>query len=346
MKKFTRLFLLFIIPLLYSGCSKEELISINGSTMGTTYSIKLTYFPEASLNAEYIKSEVDSVLKEVNRQMSTYIPDSEISRFNSSSDTSWFDISADFANVVNVALKISEISGGAFDITVEPLVNLWGFGPEKAPGDVPSEEEILARKALTGYHKLRVDTANNRIKKVIPGLQIDLSAIAKGFGVDKVSLFLESHGFINYMVEIGGEVRTKGKPASDSVWKIGISTPDNNFGIQKVLSLNDMSVATSGDYRNYFEKDGIRYSHTINPISGRPIKHNLASVTVLHKSCMLADGYATAISVIGTEKAMAFADKAGIEIFLLKKVDDKFVEEQTGGMNSYLVVYDDSKEEN
>ena len=338
------LLLLFLVVGCERSVDEKELISFTGSTMGTTYSVKFTVNTDLSFNTSFVKGNVDSVLAEVNRQMSTYIPDSEISTFNSSRDTGWFNISADFARVLTAANEVSKQSGGAFDITVSPLINLWGFGPQIHENEIPSDADILESKKFVGYWNLEVDTVNNRIKKSIPELTIDLSAIAKGYGVDKVAEYLEDRGFKNYMVEIGGEVRTKGHPATASEWKIGISTPDNNFGIQSVLHLNDISVATSGDYRNYFEKDGVRYSHTIDPNTGKPITHNLASVSVIHPSCMYADAYATAMSVMGADKAMEFAEKNGLDIYLLKKEAEEFVEGQTRGMDKYLVIYENGEE--
>lgn len=339
---------LLLLLLLVVGCESSsvnelELLSFTGTTMGTTYSVKFTAAAVGSFNVLFLKDKVDSVLVEVNRQMSTYIPESEISLFNTRRETEWYKISPDFARVLSVAMEVSEQSGGAFDITVSPLINLWGFGPQIHENEIPTDEDILQSKKFVGYWNLTVDTKNNRIKKSIPELTIDLSAIAKGFGVDKVAEYLEERGFKNYMVEIGGEVRTKGHPATASEWKIGISTPDDNFGIQKVLHLNDISVATSGDYRNYFERDGVRYSHTIDPNTGKPITHNLASVSVMHPSCMYADAYATAMSVMGAEKAMEFAEKTGLDIYLLKKEAKEFIEGQTKGMDKYLVIYENGE---
>lgn len=340
MKKISVLVLLFS---LLAGCSDENrMISYSGATMGTTYSVKIDPAGKEA-DEDILQAKTDSLLKNVNMQMSTYIPESEISRFNSSSDTGWFDISSDFARVLVVSREISEKSEGAFDITIGPLINLWGFGIENTGDTIPSDEAVLARKVLTGYEHLQIDTVNNRIKKEIPGLQISLSAVAKGFGVDKTGELLENLGFDNYMVEIGGEVRTRGFAPGENEWKIGISTPDNNFGVQKVLHLSDISVATSGDYHNYFEKEGHRYSHTIDPGTGKPITHNLASVTVLHASCMYADAYATAIDVLGPEKGFVFAAENGLEIFMLKKENGEFTEAQTAGMKDYLVTYENGE---
>lgn len=305
--------------------------------MGTTFSIKVIEKNEVTEN-DYsnIESDINDLLKEVNRQMSTYIPTSEISEFNKSESTDWIEISEDFAFVVDEALKICEASEGYFDITIGPLVNLWGFGPENRPTLIPTDEEIQNRLNEIGYAKVSVKLNPPMIKKENPKIQIDLSAIAKGFGVDKVADYLSSKGFNNYMVEIGGEVRTSGTNHKADDWKIGISTPDAKMGIQKVVNISDNSLATSGDYYNYFENEGKRFSHTIDPRTGKPITHKLASVTVIHKSCAKADGIATAIDVMGPELGLKFADKMELPIFMIVRDGNNFVEKMNKNFENIL----------
>lgn len=329
-----------LIVLLIISCSNEkvkDVYSLSGSTMGTTFSIKVVR--EAEVPGEYFTKldyEIDILLEEVNRQMSTYIPTSEISVFNKSESTDWIEISDDFAFVVNEALKLGEDSEGYFDITIGPLVNLWGFGPENRPTLIPSVEEIEERKREIGYKNVSVKINPPMIKKSNPNIKIDLSAIAKGFGVDKVAGYLESKGFKDFMVEIGGEVKTKGKNQNSNDWRIGISSPDAKMGIQKVINISDMSMATSGDYYNYFEKDGERFSHTIDPLTGKPITHKLASVTVLHQSCALADGIATAIDVMGPEMGFEFAEKMELPIYMIVRENNEFVEKMTKSFEEIL----------
>jgi thiamine biosynthesis lipoprotein len=267
--------------------------------------------------------------------MSTYLKNSELSTFNFSFDTGWHDVSKDLAFVINEAKRIGEKSGRFYDITVGPIVNLWGFGPEGVPLAVPIESSILKAKLRTGIEKLYVDLESSKIKKSIPDLYIDLSSIAKGFGVDRTSMLLENYGIKNYMVEIGGEVRTAGTNEKKKQWRIGISTPVDNQ-LQKIVSLSGVSIATSGDYLNYFEKQGIRYSHLIDPLTGRPISHNLASVSVIHKNCMIADAYATAINVMGTERGIDFAENEKLPVFMIVREGNKFIEKMTPEFKEYI----------
>ncbi|GAB4378559.1 MAG: FAD:protein FMN transferase [Calditrichia bacterium] len=330
------LYLLIIITLfLQTGClrqtSSSQLHVVNGATMGTTYSVKILKSDVERSGVENSKLEtgIDSTLQALNQQMSTYIDSSEISLFNRWQQTDWFPISPDFARVLEQALQISRESEGAFDITVEPLVNLWGFGPEKREVLVPTEEEITARKKLVGYHHLSVRHSPPAVKKDLPGVQCDLGAIAKGYAVDKIAEYLDSLNLSNYMVEIGGEIRTRGKNANGKPWRIGIATPEEIVDVYKVLPLSNIGIATSGDYRNYFEKDGVRYSHTIDPQTGRPITHKLASVSVVHPSCMVADAFATAIDVMGPEKGYQFALQKELPVFMIVREKNNFAEKVT-----------------
>ncbi len=311
---------------------------IRGQTMGTTYMIKYVGKTDALPKTEKIKKAVEKILKKVNRQMSTYLPYSEISRFNKYKQNDWFEISADLTEVVEKALLVSEKSAGAFDITVGPLVNLWGFGPQAKPEKVPPAEKIKEVKKYTGCRNLSVRHSPPAIKKDIPGIYCDLSGIAKGFGVDKVAEYLDSRDIEDYLVEIGGEVRTKGKNKDNRCWRLGVAAPDNGLGIYKTLPLKNAAMATSGDYRNYFEENGIRYSHTINPVTGKPITHKLVSVTVIHDSCTYADAMATAINVLGPEKGYRLAQQEKLAVLLIIKEKDKFIEKMTSRFKKILEV--------
>jgi len=347
-KKITLLFAVAFLIGIFTGCTEQgkpgNLIEIFGQTMGTTYSVKIVKFRSGEINFtdEEIKVKIDSILVVVNQQMSTYIDSSEISLFNNSKSEDWFKVSEDFLNVVDKAQSISKESGGAFDITVGPLVNLWGFGPKFTNDKIPSDDEILNIKSEVGYHFLFVDDESSSLRKEKPGLCCDLSSIAKGFGVDKVAGYLESIGAANYLVEIGGEVKTKGKNHLNKIWKIGVSTPDNQSGIIKVVELENLSMATSGDYRNYFEKDGIRYSHTIDPRTGRPINHKLASVSVISESCIEADGYATAINVLGPVEGYKFASEMNLNVYMIVREGEEFIEKMTPGFEKLLAVNNNS----
>ena len=310
------------------GCGAESpsLMVIRGQTMGTTFQVKL---PDMGLDRAQLDAEINALLKEVNRQMSTYQKDSEITQFNQSQTTDWVGISKDFGYVLGVAHQVSEWSDGAFDVTVGPLVNLWGFGPEAVPERIPSEAEIMAGRALMGYGKLQVRADGMAVKKQHVAMYCDLSAVAKGFGVDKVAGYLDGLQVQAYFVEIGGEVRVKGRNVDGNRWRVGIATPTVQGGLQKVVEIEDQSMATSGDYHNYFEKDGKRYSHTIDPRTGRPITHRLASVSVIHDNCAYADALATAMSVMGPDKGFTFALEQDLPVFMIVKGQDGFEEKMT-----------------
>jgi thiamine biosynthesis lipoprotein len=332
--------LLLIIIFLTASCTKKsppaDLMSITGKTMGTTFSIKIVDDKNLSIDYSFLESEINEQLKEINQQMSTYIKDSEISRFNDYDSTGWFNISYDFASLLKTALEVSSISEGAFDITVGPLVNLWGFGPELKNPEVPGVKDLLEAKSKTGYKFIEVRVDSPSVKKNKSEIYLDMSAIAKGYAVDKVAELLSSKKIINYMVEIGGEVRTEGKNNKNESWKIGIETPDSPTNIQNVISISDYAVATSGDYNNYFEDNGIRYSHTIDPRTGMPITHKLASVTVIHSNCTLADAYATAINVMGPTAGYDFALKENLIIYMIVREESGFKEKTTPQFTKFL----------
>lgn len=309
---------------------------MNGATMGTSYNIKIVTPTTRPLDQTLLHGQIDSLLQNINQIMSTYIEDSELSLLNKAPANTWIGVSQDLLDVLFIAMETSRKSGGAFDITVGPLVNLWGFGPEHNKSDLPSEADIQLRKERIGYQHLKIQTAPPAVLKSIDGMYNDLSAIAKGWGVDRIADFLESRDYHNYLVEIGGEIRAKGSNLHRRPWRIGVSSADAASGIQKVIEVVDIGVATSGDYRNYFEKDGVRYSHTIDPRTGRPITHNVASVTVIHPSCMIADAYATAINVLGFEAGMALAEKENLPVLLIVKMKNGFVEKKTPSFDVYV----------
>ncbi|RTR37105.1 FAD:protein FMN transferase [Shewanella canadensis] len=306
-----------------SGCTQPaEMVSLSGNTMGTTYHIKVVpneQLPEANL----LQAEVDLALEKVNDQMSTYRPDSELSRFNNMSHEETVTISADTAFVIAEGIHLYKVTGGALDITLGPLVNLWGFGPDKRPTKLPSQAVISAAKAKTGIEYLHLK--GNKLSKTNPDLYVDLSSIAKGFGVDVVAALLDKYQVSGYLVEVGGELSVFGQKIDDSPWRVAIEQPDvDDREIQQVIAPGDMAVATSGDYRNYYEEEGRQFSHLIDPRDGYPIDHRLASVTVLHKQSMVADGYATAMMVMGTQASLELAKQEGLAIMLIEKQDDGF----------------------
>jgi thiamine biosynthesis lipoprotein len=295
--------------------------------MGTSYSVKIALTEDApDIDAVVLKNKIDSVLVEVNNQMSTYIPESEISRFNRYDKTDWFNISNDFAFVLDESIKLGKLTGGSLDITIGPVVNIWGFGPDQRPRTVPSDDEIITNMKLVGIDNLEVKLDPPSVRKKITGIKVDLSATAKGYGVDKVLELLKELGYKNIMVEIGGEVRTLGYNNKNEFWNIGISSPNQSGEINRVVKLSNSAMATSGDYWNYFEENGLRYSHTIDPITGRPITHKLASVTIFDSTCLRADGLATGIFVMGPEKGYDFAVRMELPVYLIVKTDNGFKE--------------------
>jgi len=332
--------IIFILLLWCISCSNQpSQIELSGFTMGTTYNIKIIPEKDSILSTKLIKQNIDSVLISVNYQMSTYLFDSEITQFNNHESTTSFTVSNDFSLVVERALHWSKLTDGAFDITIVPLLYLWGFGPGQASelGDIfPEEHAVQKRRTHVGYEKLT--TNKYYLQKKDPFIKIDLNAIAKGFGVDAVYSFLESIGMNNIMVEIGGEVRTKGENRKNEPWMIAVETPDLESAGSKTISwalpLESKAMATSGDYRNYYEIDGIRYSHEIDPRTGYPAQTGVASATVVATNCMDADALATALIIMGAESGLQFIEKLdGVEAFLiLREGNDNYRTIKSSGM--------------
>lgn len=319
------------------GAQSDGFIAITGPTMGTTYAVKL-YDADEAVDAGALQSEIDDLLERINDRMSTWQPDSELSRFNASSDPGWFPVSADTARVVAAAEAVSGLSDGAFDVTVGPVVNLWGFGPDgRGPGP-PPERQIESAMKQVGYRQLAVRTSPSALRKQHPDMYVDLSAIAKGFAVDEVARLLDDRRIVSYLVEIGGELRARGSKPDGSPWKVAIEQPlPGERSAQSIVALRDTAIATSGDYRNYVEKGGKRYSHTIDPRTGRPIAHGLASVSVITASAMRADALATAIMVLGPEEGFRLAVGEALAVQLIVKSEDGFRVSATPQFESYLL---------
>jgi len=304
-------------------------VEISGSTMGTRYNIKLAGLPE-EISAEKLKSRIDAELEKINDQMSTYRPASEISRFNRYDGKEWVPVSPETARVVTVAQRISDETQGAFDITVGPLVNLWSFGAEPIDQAVPGNEQIKEVREKVGRYTVDVRDDPPALRKDRSDVEIDLSAIAKGFAVDHIAELLDNLGVAGYLVEIGGEIRTRGTKTDGNAWVVGIEAPKEfTRGIQEVIALGDRALATSGDYRNFFEQDGKRYSHTIDPATGRPVEHNLASVSVVTEDCMHADAWATALMVLGPEIGFHFATERNLAVLFFVRGEEGFIRRPT-----------------
>jgi len=304
--------------------------AFEGATMGTTYTVKVIDPAMSQAEQAATRDAIRAALDAVDGSMSTYKPDSELSRFNRAGAGEPFKLSAAVIHVFLLAQDVSEATGGAFDVTVGPFVNAWGFGPVKR-ATAPSDAELASIRERVGYRKLSIDATAQTIAKARPDMYADLSAIAKGYGVDQVARALDARGLQRYMVEVGGEVRVKGQNAAGKPWQVGIERPDGTTQrAHLVVPMTNMSMASSGDYRNYFEKDGRRYSHEIDPTTGYPIEHRLAAVTVLAPDCALADAYATALLVLGPEKGYALAaQKELAAYFIVRSPDGSFIERQT-----------------
>ena len=324
------LLLLVLLPFL-PGCEQERLVVISGPTMGTSYTVKLVGM---GLDKMKIGAEIDAELKRINSLMSTYDEHSELSQFNRSQGTDLFPTSPELLEVLRLSAEVHDHSDGAFDVTVGPLVNLWGFGPDPSRDSVPGDEEVEAARQRTGFGLLQI--GGNGLHKE-NDLYVDLSAIAKGYAVDHVALVLDAWSIRNYLVEIGGELRAKGKNDRGISWTIAVEKPGSlSRSVFRTIELRDMSMATSGDYRNYFEVEGERYSHTIDPRTGQPITNNVASVTVLAPSAAVADAYATAINVLGVEKGLSLARELDLAVLILVKKADGFIERVSPTLDVYL----------
>lgn len=301
-------------------------LHMSGRTMGTTYNVKYRPTPTTP-TVKDLQIEVDALLAEINHTMSTYDPESELSRFNRLRTTDWVPASASLRAVLKAALEIGAQSEGAFDITVGPLVNLWGFGPEVHPDRVPPERDIAAARARSGLDKITLSDTLSAIRKRRPDVFLDLSGIAKGYGVDRVAERMTAHGIDHYMVEIGGEIRVRGLKERETPWRIAIEKPlSGERSVHTLLALSDIALATSGNYRNFFEIAGRRYSHTIDPTTGWPIDNHLVSVTVLADTSMRADAWATAFQVLGPERGMAIAERINLPVLFVIERDGQFEE--------------------
>lgn len=323
---------LLVVSLLLTGCDSSPVAQkFSGHIMGTTYNVTVVMKPEKE-RIQQLADGMHQVLVDVDRKMSTYKPDSELSRFNKLPAGEALRVSSDTGFVVSEALKLAKDSQGAFDPTVGPLVNLWGFGPDLRPDRQPDESALEKAFQRVGYQSVALkmladgDYQLNKSKDIY----LDLSAIAKGYGVDKVADYLKQQGYNAFLVEVGGEIRVSGLKPDNSRWRIAIEKPiSDGQVVQSVIGITDIAVATSGSYRNYFEQDGQRFSHTIDPATGRPINHKLASVTVLHESCALADALATTLMVMGPEKGLQFAEENKLAVYMLVKSGSEFSVQQT-----------------
>ncbi len=316
-------FLFSVVFLFLIGCTSEnknKVFEVSGATMGTRFLVKFTALSD--FDPIPVEAKITKALKEVNRQMSTYEADSEITNFNQSRAKEWQKISPWFGETLFVSLDLAKKTSGAFDPTIGPLVNLWGFGPKKSK-EVPSPEEIKATQKLVGFEKIQLKKENKMwlVKKDLASVYLDLSASAKGFGVDVLSNLLVEEGLGNHLVEIGGELRARGTKLGEP-WVVAIEKPTKSGrSVQQIMALRDGALATSGNYRNYFESEGKTYPHTIDRKTGQAVQSELLSVSIIADECVRADALATALMVMGAEKAFKYAE--GNDIAALLIVADK-----------------------
>ena len=318
-----------------------------GATMGGDWSVRFRT-PLSSASAQRLQREIQMVLDTVDRQMSTWKPDSDLSRFNRSASTEWQPVPRELAEVVSEARRISDQTGGAFDVTVAPLVNLWGFGPTTSPTTrpldrLPSDDAVAQARARVGYTKLDVRLDAPGLRKRDAALTIDLSAIAQGYAADRVSAALAAGGFGDHLVNVCGEMRARGRGPHGGAWRVGIQAPlPDTMRSFEGVTLADAALATSGDYQNYFEHGGRRYSHEIDPRSGHPIAHDLAAVSVVHASAASADAIATGLLVLGFDEGRAVAERDGLAVLFVTRTSSGFGSHPTSSFRRLHIAYSEA----
>ncbi|WP_275553816.1 FAD:protein FMN transferase ApbE [Mixta sp. Marseille-Q2659] len=319
-----------LLGLLAAGCDQQNATSdkglvLTGKTMGTQWRVSLAGVPAG--RADALRAKIQQRLDQDDHELSTWKKDSVLSRFNQRRDNQPQPISHNMADVIISALRIGRLTDGAMNITVGPLVNLWGFGPDKQPLHTPSQAEITAAKALTGLQHLQViERADGAwLQKDLPALYVDLSTMGEGFATDHLARLMEAEGINNYLVSVGGAVLTRGRNAAGKAWRVAIQKPtDQENAVQALVDLQGHGISTSGSYRNYYELDGRRISHVIDPQSGRPVEHHLVSATVIATTALEADGWDTGLMVLGTEKAKEVALREKLAVYLITKEKEGF----------------------
>ena len=344
--------IVILAGLFISGCEETESLSdsnshessqkavvseITGPIMGTSYHIKVVLTSNQH-SLDNLSNGASDTLKRIDFLMSTYKSNSEISRFNRFPQNKWFEVSAETYEVISLGQLISKKSNGYYDMTVGPLVNSWGFGPSGKPVKIPDEGQLKKILNKVGFAHLKLDDKTLSIMKHAD-VYLDLSSIAKGYAVDAVARYLSKQGVDSYLVEVGGEIRAQGKKPDNKVWRLAIESPMvGQRSVHKVIELTDAGLATSGDYRNYYEEAGVRYSHTIDPFTGKPVQHNLTSVSVIRPTSAEADAMATMFMVMGTEHGYKFAVEQGVAAYFIYRSDDglAFKSKSTKEFDIYL----------
>ncbi len=311
---------------------------LEGRTMGTFWRVSLA--GEAADRRAALQTAVQQQLDNDDHELSTWKNDSVLSRFNQYRGTDPQPVSNNMADIVTLSLRIGQQTQGAMDITVGPLVNLWGFGPDKQPVKTPDAQQIAASRALTGLQHLQVINRAGQawLQKDLPGLYVDLSTVGEGFATDHLARLMEREGINNYLVSVGGAVLTRGKNAQGNAWQVAIQKPtDKENAVQAIVDLQGHGISTSGSYRNYYELDGKRISHVIDPQTGQPITHKLVSVTVIAPTALEADGWDTGLMVLGPEKAQQVVREEGLAVYMIVKDGEGFKTWMSPQFRTFLV---------
>lgn len=330
----TRLASVILMVLACVACQPKRELQLSGKTMGTTYHIKVVTGWLTS--GADLQRQIDDRLAAINKSMSTYDPTSEISRFNAITTANEpFSPSADLLEVLRVAAELHRLTDGAWDGTLDPLVNLWGFGRKGTVSTVPDEREIRQALAQVGFDRIVMEPSGT-LSKMDPGVTLDLASIAKGFGVDAIARLLGDNGFAHFLVEIGGEVYARGRRKDGNAWRVGINRPDKQAAfndVYRAVPLMDRAMATSGDYRIFFQIDNQTYGHILDPRTGRPVTNGVVSATVVAANCTVADGLATALMVMGPEEGVALVNRlASVECFIVvRQPDGSLVDHPSNG---------------
>ncbi|OVZ92945.1 FAD:protein FMN transferase ApbE [Yersinia frederiksenii] len=326
---------------LLTACNDTETrqqIDIEGKTMGTFYSVKIS--GATPPNPHQLQQEIDALLEQANDDISTYRQTSVLSRFNQYRGSEPQPIPRGMADIILQAQRIGRDTDGAMNITIGPLVNLWGFGPEKQPTRIPTQDQIDSARQQVGLQHLTLisDNRGEWLQKDLPDLYVDLSTMGEGYGVDLLVNLMMRKGITNYLVSVGGAVSSRGVNGQGQPWRVAIQKPtDQENAVQALVDLQGYSISTSGSYRNYFEQGGQRYSHVLDPATGRPINHRLVSATVIATTALEADGWDTGLMVLGTEKALRLAESKGLAVYLITKTDQGFTAVMTPQFKAFLL---------
>ncbi len=320
-----------------TACRDDDKQAINTATglaMGTSYTVK--WLPVKGLDDSAFAAQINQLIGEVETSMSTYMDASDLSGLNGAAANVWHSVPREMAALIADAQAISVATNGAFDVTVGPAVDLWGFGPDPKPERIPTDSQIAALAPLVGYTMIEVRLQPASVKKAAANA-IDLSAIAKGYGVDQVANWLADQGITSYLVEIGGELRTLGSKPQGQPWRIAIESPANGArSVFEVVRVENTAIATSGNYRNYYEEDGVRYSHTLDPQTLQPVRHKLASVTVMADNAATADALATALMVMGEVKGPQWAQEQQVPSYFISWQDGQFKSQSMAGFDTFI----------